>query len=171
MTWALVGVSAGIASAAGSASASAGATKQAREASEAAAKEQKRQFDIRNQAYNQMIGSAKTMGTEGEQQFLGETANPLAELGAAKEGALTGNAAALQQGAGQMKANLAQSGVRGGQAATLLNRGTGQQSVDANQQINQMAMDEASQRRQMRAGLMGQKAGAGWSGQLQQFGG
>jgi hypothetical protein len=161
---ALISAGGSLASSQSGASASAGSAKADRERKE-------EEFRRRKQAYDQMIQRSQGLASSGEQSFLQETANPLAELGEAKQGALTGNAAALQQGAGQMQANLVQSGVRGGQAATLLNRGTGQQSVDANQMINQMAMDEATQRRQMRGGLFGQKAGAGYSGQLQQFGG
>jgi len=109
--------------------------------------------------FDEAMGRANAMAGAGEQSFLGETGAPLAELGAARQDMLTGNAAALNQGAGQMGANLARQGSRGGQAATLMNRGTGQMANDANSQINQMAIDEASQRRQMRGGYFAGKAG------------
>jgi hypothetical protein len=179
MTWAMVGsAGVGMVSNAMGASASAGAAKADR-------RQKEKEYQRRKQAYDETIGRAQGLATSGEQQFLGaqgeqmaDLQNPLAELGQAKQDVLTGNAAGMQQGAAQMKTNLAQSGVRGGQAATALNRGTGQMGVDATQQINQMALDEAGQRRNMRnasmgakMGMFGQKAGAGYSGQLQQFGG
>lgn len=175
---ALITAGAGLFSGQQGANATANAAKAARRAEE-------EKYNRKKQAYDEMINRSKDLASGGEQGFLsaqGEqmagAQTPLAELTQAKQDAISGNAAALQQGAGQMKTNLTQSGVRGGQAAMLLNRGTGQQSVDANQLINQMAVDEASERRKLqqnslgaKMGLYGQKAGAGYSGQLQQFGG
>ena len=77
------------------------------------------------------------------------TANP--ELATMSKDIATNNAQELQQGASQMGANLATQGVRGGQAATLLNRGTGQQAITAQQNINQMKFQDAATRQAQQA--------------------
>ena len=74
------------------------------------------------------------------------------------------NAQELQQGSGQMGANLAAQGVRGGAAATLMNRGTGQEAITAQQNINQMKYeDEATRQSDLRA-YQAAKAGRGQVG-------
>jgi hypothetical protein len=90
--------------------------------------------NVMMKAYNEMLNRAK----EGETSFLAETApdNPVT---ARMQDQIRGNAMEGQQdAANQMRANLAQKGVRGGQAATLLNRGTGDLARKGLQDVNQL---------------------------------
>ena len=58
----------------------------------------------------------------------------------------TNNAKQLQQGSAQLQANLALQGARGGQAAALLNRGTGEMAQGAQMDVNSMKYQDSSQR-------------------------
>ena len=89
------------------------------------------------------------------------TENPM--LGQESKDIAAKNAQELQQGAGQMSANLAGSGVRGGQAATLLNRGTGGMAINAQEDVNQMKYQDAAQRQAAAMAYQAAKAGAGQS--------
>jgi hypothetical protein len=73
-----------------------------------------------------------------------DTAAP--ELGVLEQQALTGQAKELQQGTSQLNANLAQQGVRGGQAATQLARGVGDMTKNASDNIQAIIANEAMQR-------------------------
>jgi hypothetical protein len=83
---------------------------------------------------------------EAEKQFLTEANTALPELVQAKQD-IQEAATEQQQAANQaMQAQLAQQGVRGGQAATLLNRGTGQLGREALRDINTLGYQEAAGR-------------------------
>ena len=120
-------------------------------------KESGREFDTTNtfqqateaarqKAYAEAIAKGSSEMGEGENALTTEanTANP--ELEQQEKDIASGNAKQLQQGASQMGANLATQGVRGGQAATLLNRGTGEQSIEAQKNINQLKYQDAATR-------------------------
>lgn len=63
----------------------------------------------------------------------------------------------------QINANLAQQGVRGGQAAILANRALGQTTRDAQRDINNLAYNEAANRQNSRLNYYSQKALTPWS--------
>ena len=128
--------------------------------------ENKRQFDTRQSAYNQSVATGSAQMIKGEQGLMDSINGANPELSAMSNDIANGNARALQQGAGQMSANLATQGVRGGQAATLLNRGTGSQAVSAQENINQLKyQDSATRAAQLRA-YQAAKAQAGQSATL-----
>ena len=137
-------------------------------------KEQGREFDTsttnsqalnaaRQKAYQEAIATGGSQMTSGENALTTEanTANP--ELGQMETDIASGNAKQLQQGSSQMGANLATQGVRGGQAATLLNRGTGEQSIAAQQAINQMKYQDSAQKQAALMAYQAAKAGRGQS--------
>lgn len=119
--------------------------------------EQGREFDITSQfqketqaareaAYKAALAQGRTdldsFGGQAMTEF--DAANP--ELETMESDIASGNAKALQQGAGQMEANLAAAGVRGGQAATLLNRGTGEQAIESQKNMNELKYSDAATR-------------------------
>lgn len=81
------------------------------------------------------------------------------EIQQVKEDILSGNARALQQAQSQIAANLAQSGIRGGQAGTLMSRATGEQTEAANRQINQLLGNAATQSKAYQQALLQQQLG------------
>ena len=88
----------------------------------------------------------------GENAFTTEANTPNAQLGTMEADIKNKTAQQIQQGAGQMSANLEAQGVRGGQSATLLNRGTGEMATTAQQNIDQMKYeDEATRQADLRA--------------------
>jgi hypothetical protein len=141
---------------------------QARQAQsqEGANADQMEMFKKRKAAYDAAQARGGQQQQAGEASFLNETGAPLAELGQAKQDVLSGGAEGLNQASGQMAANLATGGVRGGQAATQMRRGIGQMGTDTQRQINEMAVNDAQSRRQMRGGFFGQKASAGQQANL-----
>ena len=123
----------------------------------------------RQAAYEDMKKQGQTQFGAGEQQFLSETDQPLAELENARSSMRAGTAESMQDASGQMKSNIEAMGGRGGQGITLLNRGIGQMGVEGQRGLDQMALQEAEQRRQMRGGYMGQKAQMGQQASLQRY--
>ena len=105
------------------------------------------QQKARQQAYNATLGRGATQMEQGEAELGNLTSKPLSELEQAKKDVLAGSARGIQQASGQMQANLASQGVRGGQSATLLNRGTGEMGIETQENLNKMSVDEAEQRR------------------------
>ena len=124
---------------------------------------------MRKQAYDQMLNRAQGMAGTGQQAFYNLTNQQLPELGQMRQDILNQSADVLNQGSRQMQANLAQQGIRGGQAATLLNRGTGEQARQSQFDLNKMIYDEAQQRKLQQQAYEMAKAQAGLQGQLQQF--
>ena len=93
-----------------------------------------------------------------DEQFENETGQPLKELQAVHEDFANQNLEAQQQYSKQLNSELAKQGVRGGQAATLQARGMGQLNTDLQRQINELALNEANQRRNLRTNYYQQKA-------------
>ena len=60
----------------------------------------------------------------------------------------------MQNIAGQVGANLATSGVRGGQAATLQNRAVGEAGIAGETNIDQLLAEDAAQRRAAKTGYL-----------------
>jgi len=120
----------------------------------------------RTTAYGDVMGRAGTAAAEGEAGLTAATSQPLPELEQAKKDLLEGQSEALSKGTSQLGANLAMQGVRGGQAATLLGRGTGEITQGAMKDINQMALSDAEQRRAATIAYQQQKALTGVAGGL-----
>ena len=70
----------------------------------------------------------------------------------------------------QINANLAQQGVRGGQAAILANRALGQTTREAQRDINNLAYNEAANRQNSRLNYYSQKALTPWSNMSSAYG-
>jgi hypothetical protein len=126
----------------------------------------KAQQAAREKAYQEAIATGQTQMGEGEQAFMSEadTANP--ELTTMEKDIASGTAQQLQQGAGQMGANLATQGVRGGAAATLMNRGTGATAIEAQKNINALKYTDSATREAEKRAYMAAKAGRGQSATL-----
>ena len=123
--------------------------------------------EAQKQAYQTAAGTGAGQLSSATGAITGEANAVNPELGEMSSDIANRNAQELQQGAGQMSANLATQGVRGGQAATLLNRGTGQQAITAQQNIDQMKYQDATQKQ---AALMAYQAAIGQGGQRAQVG-
>ena len=117
-------------------------------------------------AYDKYRKKMQKLAQGTEEQFLQATGekNPLQE-GMMKD--IQQQAArAQQQAAGQSAANLARSGVRGGQAATLMNRATGDVAQQFGQEQRQLAYQDYLRRQQAREQYYGNKAGGVYSQML-----
>lgn len=133
----------------------AGMTKQQFEAQQA-------QQAAQRQAYNQMLGRAG----EGEQQFMAQSniADPTIE--AQKQELLSGQSKALQAGTGELRANLAMQGVRGGQAGTQMRRGIGEMTEAGISDINKIGTEDALRRAAERRAYLSVKGQTGGAGQV-----
>lgn len=100
---------------------------------------------------------------EAEPQFQQESTTQLAELQPLIEDIANQATEAQRQNQRQINASLAQQGVRGGQAAILANRATGELNRDLQRDINKTIYDEAQNRQQSRLNYYGQKAMTPWS--------
>ena len=99
----------------------------------------------------------------------GLTGQPLSELGTMRQDILNQTNDVLNAGSRSLQANLAQAGLRGGQAGTQLARGVGSMTTQANQDLNKMIYDEATQRRLQQMAYEAAKAQAGTQANLQVF--
>ena len=75
----------------------------------------------------------------------------------------------LNAGRNQVNAGLAQQGIRGGQAGTLLARSVGNMSNQANQDLNTMMYNDMANNRNLQAAYNQAKALAGLNASLQEF--
>lgn len=125
------------------------------------------QFNARKKIYEDMLKKAGLTQQQGESALSGLTSTPLAELGTMKQDVLNQTNDVLNSGSRSLQANLAQAGLRGGQAATQLARGVGNMTTSANQNINQLTYDEAQKRKANQTAYEMAKAQAGTSAQLQ----
>lgn len=94
----------------------------------------------------------------GDTQFNLEANTPLAELTQMKQDITDQSTVAQQNMNKQLQSQLSQQGVRGGQAATQLARGTGQLNRELNWDVNQLAYDEAKTRQGARLDYTSKKA-------------
>ena len=75
----------------------------------------------------------------------------------------SGATRSMQDTAKQVGANLATSGVRGGQAATLQNRAVGEVGLNAEENIDQLLAQQAAATQAQQAGYYTQMAGGAMS--------
>lgn len=121
------------------------------------------------QAYDEMLKRAQATQTAGESALTSLTSQPLAELGTMRQDILNQTNDVLNAGSRSLQANLAQAGLRGGQAGTQLARGVGSMTTQANQDLNKMIYDEATQRKLQQMAYEAAKAQTGTQANLQQF--
>lgn len=141
----------------------AGSAKQARADAEAARAEERERYEARKQAYNAIIKRGGSDMAKGEKAFIQEAEQAPLELDQLKQDILSGQAETMQAGSNQMQADLAASGMRGGQAATALKRGTGNIATAAQRDVNQLIGGEAMQRAAERRAYQSAKASRGQS--------
>lgn len=94
----------------------------------------------------------------GESEYLNEANTQLPELTQLIQDIANQSAEAQRQNQRQINASLAQQGVRGGQAAILANRATGELNRDLQRDINQTAYNEAANRQNSRLNYYTNKA-------------
>lgn len=99
---------------------------------------------------------------EAEPQFQQEANTQLPELTQLVQDIADQSAEAQRQNQRQINATLAQQGVRGGQAAILANRATGELNRDLQRDINQSVYNEAANRQNSRLNYYGEKALTPW---------
>ena len=126
-------------------------------------------YKRRKKAYESMLKRATEVQTEGEGAFNNLVANPNSYLGVMQRQLNDNTNKDLNMGRNQLNLALAQQGIRGGQAATQLNRGIGAMTTQANQDLNNMMYDEEQQRRNLQAAYNQAKALAGVNASLQEF--
>jgi len=136
------------------------ASKAAKQAAEAAKWQTKQRID----AYNKMLGRAGDIASQGETSFLQESGSTSPEVELRKQEILSGQAEDLANYNQQLQSSLAQQGLRGGQAATQLRRGIGEQAQTASRNINELLAQDAMQRKAQRMAYQQQKAQIGQQG-------
>ena len=116
-----------------------------------------------------MIKKANATQQEGEQAFnnIVNTQNPY--LNVIGQDLKNNTNDVLNSGRNQMLAGMTQAGLRDGQLATQLNRGIGNMTNQANQNLNQMMYGDINQSRNLQTAYNQAKALAGLNAGLQQF--
>lgn len=109
-------------------------------------------------------GKLSSMFDEAEPQFLTEANTQLPELQQMQKDISQQSSEAQRQNRAQVQNELAEQGVRGGQAATLSNRATGELNRNLQRDYNQLAYDEAGKRQSSRLNYFGEKAMSPYKG-------
>ena len=107
---------------------------------------------------------------EAEPQYQQEAGTQLPELTQLVQDIANQSAEAQRQNQRQINASLAQQGVRGGQAAILANRATGELNRNLQRDINQTVYDEAANRQNSRLNYYSNKALTPWSAMSNAYG-
>lgn len=124
------------------------------------------QREIANRAYQQQerrFSTGRQDLASGESALMGELSQAPQEMNQYRKSLIGGQTEAQRQNLAQTKLGLAQQGVRGGQAQTLLNRSVGGLNKDLSREVDQMAYQDALRRSGLRTGYLGQKALSGQS--------
>lgn len=126
-------------------------------------------YNRRKKAYDEMIKKANQTQIEGQNNFYNtvNTQNPYLEM--IGQDLKNNTNDVLNAGRNQLNASLAQQGIRGGQAMTQLNRGIGNMTTQANQDLNNMMYSDEAQNRNLKMAYEQAKALAGLNAGLQQF--
>lgn len=125
------------------------------------------QLEARAEKYDTKL---QNQFNEAEPQFQEEAYTQLPELQQLITDIANQSAEAQRQNQRQINANLVQQGVRGGQAAILANRATGELNRDLQRDINQTAYNEAANRQNQRLNYYSQKALTPWSAMSSAYG-
>ena len=126
-------------------------------------------YKRRKQAYDNMIKRATGLQTEGERVFNNIVNNPNPYLNQVAYDLKNNQNDVLNAGRNQVNAGLAQQGIRGGQAGTLLARSVGNMTNQANQDLNNMMYNDIANNRNLQAAYNQAKALAGINASLQEF--
>ena len=126
-------------------------------------------YKRRKQAYDNMIKRATGLQTEGERVFNNIVNNPNPYLNQVAYDLKNNTNDVLNAGRNQVNAGLAQQGIRGGQAGTLLARSVGNMTNQANQDLNNMMYQDIANNRNLKAAYNQAKALAGINASLQEF--
>lgn len=126
-------------------------------------------YKRRKQAYDNMIKRATGLQTEGERVFNNIVNNPNPYLNQVAYDLKNNTNDVLNAGRNQVNAGLAQQGIRGGQAGTLLARSIGNMTNQANQDLNNMMYQDIANNRNLKAAYEQAKALAGINASLQEF--
>ena len=126
-------------------------------------------YNRRRKAYDEIIKKANQVQNVGEKSFYNtvNTQNPYLQM--IGQDLKNNTNDVLNSGRNQLNASLAQQGIRGGQAMTQLNRGIGNMTNQANQDLNQMMYGDEQQNRNLKMAYEQAKALAGLNAGLQQF--
>lgn len=119
---------------------------------------QQRQRQAEGIASPQVFGELQGAAGQQEQRLTDLFGQAPPELQTLKQDILSGQSEQLQAGSRELESQLAQAGVRGGQAATQLRRGTGEMTQDATRDINRIMAQEAIGRQQSETGYRSQLA-------------
>lgn len=125
------------------------------------------QLEARAEKYDQKL---QNQFNEAEPQYLEEANTQLPELQQLITDIANQSAEAQRQNQRQINASLAQQGVRGGQAAILANRATGELNRDLQRDINQTVYNEAANRQNSRLDYFGNKALTPWKTMSESYG-
>ena len=123
----------------------------------------------RKRAYEAMIKRANQTQQAGEQAFNEVVDNQNPDLDVIGQDLKNQTNDVLNSGRNQMLAGMTQAGLRGGQLATQLNRGIGNMTTSANQNLNQLMYGDIQQNRNLKTAYNQAKALAGLNAGLQQF--
>jgi len=118
-------------------------------------------------AYYDTIAKGGQLAAEGEGGLMASLNTPSTTLANVEKDILSGQSEAMQNATGQIGANLAQQGVRGGQAATQLRRGVGHISKDALSEITQLKHQDEMRREAAKRAYLASKAQMGTQAQYQ----
>lgn len=116
-------------------------------------------------AYQESLGRGASQMGAGEEalNLLNKTPEELMQM---KADIASGNAETLQQGSGQLAANLASQGVRGAQAATQMRRGIGEMATNATRDVNTLIGQDAQNRQAQLMAYQAAKAARGQGANL-----
>ena len=124
------------------------------------ANQMKSELEARADKYDQKL---QNQFNEAEPQYQQEAGTQLPEITQLVQDIANQSAEAQRQNQRQINASLAQQGVRGGQAAILANRATGELNRDLQRDINQTVYDEAANRQNSRLNYYSNKALTPWN--------
>lgn len=126
-----------------------------------------KQLEARAEKYDQKL---QNQFNEAEPQYQQEANTQLPELQQLMKDIAEQTTETQRGNLRQINANLAQQGVRGGQAAILANRALGQTTREAQRDINNLAYNEAANRQNSRLNYYSQKALTPWSNMSSAYG-
>lgn len=122
--------------------------------------------DALQKAYYDMKAKGGEVSGAGEGAFMSSVNTPSAQLEQQEQDILTGQAKSMNQASGRIQADLAQQGVRGGQAATQLRRGIGEMGIQGQKDINKLRYEDEQRRQSQLRAYQASKAQAGYGAQL-----
>jgi len=125
------------------------------------------ELEQRAEKYDQKL---QDQFNEAEPQYQEEANTQLPELQQLITDIANNSAEAQRQNQRQINASLAQQGVRGGQAAILANRATGELNRDLQRDINQTVYNEAANRQNSRLDYYSNKALTPWKTMSEAYG-